>query len=162
MACMAAYAAGLNDTSWRRSPSSRRQEKFRAYADADGPDNQTKHHKTTLTRQLGAGEQRGSVLGDLHLLASLLRKTRRAPLRSIAASIDKGGRMERPKAGRGPTTLGPSFWSWWSPLRLRWQLATARTLPVERVRPAPRSPWCRCRREDGRRRRPPAGPALRV
>jgi hypothetical protein len=29
-----------------------------------------------------------------------------------------------------------------------------------RVRPVPRWPSCRCRREDGRRRRPPAGPAL--
>ena len=29
-----------------------------------------------------------------------------------------------------------------------------------RVRPVPRWPSWRCRREDGRRRRPPAGPAL--
>src|SRR6266508_4465667 len=31
---------------------------------------------------------------------------------------------------------------------------------VWRVGPVPRWPSCRCRREDGRRRRPPAGPAL--
>jgi hypothetical protein len=139
MACMAAYAAGLDDPSWRRSPCSRRQESFAWMPMLTDQTIKPSLTRPTPSRQLGPGEQGGSFLGDLQLLASLLRKTRRAPLRSIAASIDMGGRMERPKAGRDPTTLGPSFWSWWPPFRLRWQLATASALPVGWVRPVPGS-----------------------
>jgi hypothetical protein len=42
--------------------------KFRVDADADGPDNQTKHHKTDPDPTTGPGEQGGSVLGKLHFV----------------------------------------------------------------------------------------------
>jgi hypothetical protein len=41
-------------------------------------------------------------------------------------------------------------------------LRTAHLSSVWKVRPVPRWPSCRCRREHGRRRRPPAGPALKT
>ena len=81
--------------------------------------------------------------------------------------------QERPP---GPPGCGPAalMWRVETPMGI-WLRASKQPIPVSlsmvshvyrcpvwRVRSVPRWPSCRCRREDGRRRRPPAGPALRM
>jgi hypothetical protein len=68
MACMAAYAAGLDDPSWRRSPCSRRQESFAWMPMLTDQTTKPSITRPTPTRQLGPGEQGGSVLGKLHFV----------------------------------------------------------------------------------------------
>jgi hypothetical protein len=115
----------------------------------------------------GPGGQEFGGLSATHGLPSLGERWLRwlvAPRKGLDPETNRGEGAEDQQENDDPAHrwfLPPSPASLEQPApQYKGALVVALAPPVVRVRPVPRWPSCRCRREDGRRRRPPAGPAL--